>query len=113
MPPKGDSPDDFKYERDNSRQKLHVWIGLCWNGQIIGPYFFNRDVNGRTYQEMLQFVVFPAITHIYRRYNDNFEDLWWFQDGAPAHCSLAVRRVLREKCNNRVVALHHQVEWPL
>ena len=28
--PKGDPPDDFKYERGNSRQKLHVWICLLY-----------------------------------------------------------------------------------
>jgi hypothetical protein len=25
---------------------LTVWIGLCGNGQIIGPFLFDRNVNG-------------------------------------------------------------------
>ena len=110
--PKGEPPADFKYEKSNCREKLHVWIGLCGNGQIIGPHFFNRNVNGRTYREMLETVAFPAIRYIYQRYNNDFHGLWWFQDGAPAHGSLEIRQVLRQWFGQRVVALHHQIEWP-
>ena len=108
---KGDPPA-FKFEKSDSREKLHIWIGLCGNGQLIGPYFFNRNVNGRTYIEMLEGTAFPAIRRIYQRFDDVFDGIWWFQDGAPAHRSLAVRNVLRQKFQNRVVALHHDVEWP-
>jgi len=110
--PKGEPPVDYKFEKSNSREKLHVWIGLCGNGQIIGPHFFNRNVNGRVYREMLEQVVFPAVAHIYQRYGDNFNDLWWFQDGAPAHRSRDVRRVLQERFEHRIVALNHDIEWP-
>lgn len=110
--PKGNPPADFKFERNNSREKLHVWIGLCGNGQLIGPYFFNRNVNGGTYSEMLLQVVFPAIARIYQLYGGVFDGVWWFQDGAPAHRTIAVRQLLRERFENRVVALHHGVEWP-
>ena len=111
--PKGQAPHDWVYQKKNLRQKLHVWVGLCGNGQIIGPYFFNRNVNGQTYREMLQQFAFPAIRHIYQRYNgEEFDDLWWFQDGAPAHSALDTRRLLRQRFGNRIVALHHPQEWP-
>ena len=41
-----------------------------------------------------------------------FNQLWWFQDGAPAHGVQAVRERLRRVFGDRVVALHHDVEWP-
>ena len=44
--------------------------------------------------------------------NETFQRLWWFQDGAPAHRLLQVRTRLREVFLDRVVALHHDVEWP-
>ena len=111
--PKGQPPVDNKFEKSNSRDKLHVWVGLCGNGRIIGPHFFNRNVNGRAYGDMLRQVVFPTITNIYARYGARFDGLWWFQDGAPAHNSLLVRRLLTEKFQDRVVALHHPImEWP-
>jgi hypothetical protein len=34
------------------------------------------------------------------------------QDGAPAHRLIAVGDRLRELFGHRVIALHHQVEWP-
>lgn len=110
--PNGQPPIDNKFEKSQCREKLHVWIGLCSNGQLIGPHFFNRNVNGRTYGEMLQHVAFPAVAHIYNLYGERFDGIWWFQDGAPAHGSLAIRRLLREKFQDRIVALHHPVEWP-
>ena len=112
--PKGQPPGDFKYEKSQSREKLHVWVGLCGNGKIIGPHFFNRNVNGRTYRDMLERVAFPAVAHIYyhRFQNGVFNDVWWFQYGAPPHGSLQVRQTLRQRFEDRVVALHHNVEWP-
>lgn len=110
--PQRQPPLEFKYEKNNSRDKLHVWVGLCGNGRIIGPHFFNRNVNGRTYGEMLQNVVFPSVAYNYQLYGPVFQGLWWFQDGAPAHGALPVRRLLRARFENRVVALQHAVEWP-
>ena len=39
--------------------------------------------------------------------------LWWAQDGAPAHQLIAVRNRPFEIFQNRVIALHLLVEWPL
>ena len=108
--PKGQLPE-FKYEKHHSREKLSVWIGLCGNGEIIGPYFFNRNVNGRTYGDMLLQFVYPAIARAYQRYGLVFDGLWWFQDGAPAHRTRAIRRSLHQKFENRVVALNERVEF--
>ena len=74
--PQGQPPIDYKFERDNSRNKLHVWVALCGNGRIIDPHFFNRNVDGRRYKEMLEQVAFPAVTHIYHKYGGIFNDLW-------------------------------------
>lgn len=110
--PRGHPPEDNKYEKSNSREKFHVWIGLCGNGAIVGPHFFDRNVNGRTYLDMLNEIAFPSIAREYQRFGDVFERLWWFQDGAPAHGTREVRRRLSEVFENRVVALRHDVEWP-
>ena len=31
---------DFNYNINDSRQKLTVWVGLCANGDRLGPFFF-------------------------------------------------------------------------
>ena len=43
--PKGDPPE-FNFD---SHAKLTVWVGLCGNGVIVGPYFFDGNVNGIAY----------------------------------------------------------------
>jgi len=92
-------------KKSKERTRLNVWVGLCGNGRIIEPYFFNRNVNGRTYEEMLQNVAFPVVAHNYQSYAPVFHVLCWFQDGAPAHYSVAIRRMLQARFENRVVAL--------
>ena len=73
-------PPDFKFERHHSREKLHVWIGLCGNGELIGTFFFNRNVNGRTYGDMLQQFVFTSIARIYHKFGIVFDGIWEMQD---------------------------------
>ena len=109
--PQGQSPD-YIYERSDQRHKLHVWIGLCGNGEMIGPYFFNRNVNGATYLEMLETFVFPAVSRVYQRYGPIFHDIWWMQDGAPCHRSRIVTRALQGRFENRFVSLNQDIEWP-
>ena len=50
--PKGNAPD-FTYELSASREKRTVWMGLCGNGSVIGPIFFERNQNGAAYLQML------------------------------------------------------------
>ena len=89
-------------------------LGLCGNGAVIGPFFFEDNVNGGNYLQMLNEDVFPRLVEIF---GDQFEDgtfkqLWWAQDGAPCHRAMDVRDGLIEFFQDRVVALHHEKEWP-
>ena len=58
--------------------------------------------------------VFPAFMENFEDQfeEDHFRRLWWAQDGAPVHAALQVRELLNEMFQNRVVAIHHQTEWP-
>ncbi len=35
--------------RRNERNKVTVWMGICGNGSILGPFFFDRNVDGNAY----------------------------------------------------------------
>ena len=39
----------FHYNVNDSRQKLTVWVELCGNGNMLGPFFFDGNVNGQSY----------------------------------------------------------------
>ena len=111
--PKG-HPPVFNFERSNSRAKLTVWAALSGNGVILGPYFFDGNVNGMAYLQSLNEFAFPQLVHFGNQHlEDMFRGLCWVQDGAPAHRLIEVRdRLNRVFGNNRAIGLGHDVEWP-
>ena len=58
----------------------------------------------------VQTVCVPQMELHFDRQNGIFRYVWWAQDGAPAHCLIAVRERLRELFNERVIAINHPVE---
>jgi hypothetical protein len=58
---------------------------------LIGPFFFSGDVTGDTYLELLEYEVAPMLLA-----RDDYEDLWWQQDGCPPHYAVQVRIWLDE-----------------
>ena len=104
-------PPEFNFDVNISRDKLTVWMGLCGNGQTIGPFFFNRNIDGLNYLQMINNDVIPQLQqHFQRQVGGAFRNLWWVQDGAPAHRMVAVRERLREFFGQRVIALYHNVD---
>ena len=95
------------------RNKVTVWMGLVGNGVIIGPLFFDRNVNGQSYIRMLDNDVVPYLKqHFQRQLQGVFTRLWWAQDGAPAHRLRAVTDRLTALFGDRVIALNRPTEWP-
>ena len=84
-------------------------------GSLIGPFFFESNVTGLAYFEMLNEKVFPAVLGTFPHHfaNGSFQRRWWAQDGAPAHRTAEVREWLTEFFSQRIIALNHPVEWPL
>jgi len=62
---------------------------------------------------MIENFVVPELTAIHGiQLNERFRNLWWCQDGAPAHRSLRARETLRHYFGDRIVGLGHDIEWP-
>lgn len=80
------------YERRRSgRRTVGVWCGMIRN-RIIGPFFYNGNLDGRRYLNMLQTDIENGIDDLPL----NMQNLIWQQDGAPPHNTLAVRDFLNE-----------------
>ena len=105
--PGGNAPD-FHYDVNNSRAKLNVWVGMCSNEILLGPYFFEGHLNGIQYHDIL-------VQNAFReQFEDNhFRYLNWAQDGAPPHRSHLVRDLLLEMFQDRVIAWDQPTECPL
>lgn len=88
-------------------EKLNVWAGIYGNN-IIGPFFINRNLNGETYLNLLQNEIVPAI----RAINPNLENVWFQQDGCPAHNTRAVTEYLNNTFPQRVISTRGIIRWP-
>ena len=50
--PHGERPE-INYAVNESRERCTVWVGLCGNGTLLGPFFFDGYVNAANYLRML------------------------------------------------------------
>lgn len=95
-------------------QKINVWAGIIGD-RILGPYFFEENVNGDVYLNFLQFELLPVLIVLFPHDDEPnlvHERIWFQQDGAPAHYAVNVRRFLDETFPNRWIGRRGAVEWP-
>lgn len=104
-------PATANFDVSTDRRKLHLWGGICGNGTLLGPFFFQQNVNGQRYLDMLNNQALPQLALNFN-ININRNRLWWVQDGATAHRTVPVRRRLQQVFGHRVIALGHGIEWP-
>ena len=112
--PRGQQPN-FDYAVPESRERITVWVGLCGNGEFIGPVFFDRIVSGPSYLQMLNEEVLPQLLQTFRNHfrDGKFRSLRWAQDGTPVHRSVDVRDWLLEfLLHDHIIALGHETKWP-
>lgn len=86
----------------HSNAGVMVWCGLTSNG-LLGPFFFEENVNGASYRDMLEQFLWPQVKH---------RGLYFQQDGAPAHYSLTARTWLDKKFPGRWIGRRGPFEWP-
>ncbi|KAF2352904.1 Protein of unknown function DUF4817 [Trinorchestia longiramus] len=103
------NPPEWNFEKSICQDKLSLWIGLCGNGSLVGPLFYDNNLYGVAYLDLINEAIVLELRHIYA---NRFNRLWWFQDGAPAHRLLVVKERLRELFGTRIVALSYDIEWP-
>ena len=106
-------PRDFVYDRPNDRRKVVVFMGISGGNHIIGPVFYDGNINGQLYLDTINQVVAPRLAQLYgQQRNGTIPRVWFFQDGASIHRTRAVHDRLEELFPNRVVGLGHNVPWP-
>lgn len=68
-----------------------AWAGII-DTTIIGPFFFDANVTGETYLDMLLGHILPAL----HRNGFDSTQICYMHDGAPAHTTTDVRQCLDE-----------------
>ena len=102
--PQGQRPD-FNYEVSSCREKHMVWMALCGNGTVLGPHFFEGNVTGDKYLQMLNEEAFPELINAFGRQfqNGRFRHLWWAQDGAPPHTAVNISEWMTEYSGHKIM----------
>ena len=93
-------------QRELNLPGVTVWGGLCISG-LIGPFFFDNTVTTESYLKMLNEKLWPIVSN-----RDDYADLYFQQDGAPAHYAVSVRKWLDEHFPGRWIGRRGAVEWP-
>ena len=87
-----------------------VWAAIGTSG-IIGPIFFQENVDGESYLKLLMEDFFPTFCSI-----PNSSNLLFQQDGAPPHWALHVRDWLNNNLADRWIGRggpnDRNITWP-
>lgn len=95
-------------------EKVNVWAAIVGD-RILGPYFIDGSLTGVKYLELLRDHLVPALGELYPNPDDPDvpnNALWYQQDGAPAHYTLAVREYLNDIFPERWIGRRGAIEWP-
>lgn len=87
-------------------KKCMVWCGFSAK-TIVGPFFFNSNVNAETYEDMLSTFTIPAL-----KAKHKFSNTIFMQDGATPHTANSTKTFLMKHFGNRVISRGHDFEWP-
>lgn len=104
-----ENPEWVINTRRQYSQKLNVWCGIL-DDRIIGPYFFERNLNSPTFLNFLINGFWDAIHNLpcQTRLNLKFQ-----LDGSPVHNAAVVREWLNENFENKWIGRNSPlIEWP-
>lgn len=102
------NPHRYYNYRTQYPRKLNTWMGIVGD-HILGPFFIDGNLNGVKYLALLRNHIIPSLQQIQ---DITLQDLWYQQDGCPAHNTLVVREYLQTIFRNRIIGTHGDIQWP-
>lgn len=114
-----DSNPYFMREGHTQRpQKVNVWAGILGD-HVIGPLFIDANLTADLYLELLMDTIDPLITVLVENSRNDegnlefdIDNIFFQQDGCPAHYARHVRTYLDEMYPNRWIGRRGLIEWP-
>jgi len=100
-------PDDFYAEQGQSSAHVMVWAAMTAD-HVFGPYFFPATVTAADYAAVISEIFFEELISKY----GSATDVWFQQDGAPAHTAVVTKELLRGFFDSRVISHGCDYEWP-
>ena len=102
------NPYQIRTINNQHRWSVNVWGGIM-GSYVIGPYFFEENLNVTTFTDFLanEFpILLENIPLELRR------TMWLQMDGAPPHFDRRVRQFLNDNFHNRWIGRGGPIEWP-
>jgi hypothetical protein len=90
-----------------TRWGFNVWIGIL-NGHVLFN-IFNDNLTGPRYLEILENYVDPSLEELPLH---DIANMWFQQDGAPAHNSAIISNYLNEQYGDNWIGNRGPVAWP-
>lgn len=87
-----------------------IQISQILGNRLIEPFFYEYNLNGQRYLSLLQNHIIPAIRNIVPE--DQLNNVWFQQDGCPAHNSRNVQEYLSEVFDERIISNNGAIPWP-
>lgn len=89
-------------------EKINIWAGIL-NNTLIGPFFIEGNLNAAIYKDMMRNEIVLAIRAVV---DEDFESIWFQQDGAAPHYGRNIRTYLNELFAERWIGKKSPIEWP-
>ena len=88
-----------------------VWAGTL-GSRISVPLFIEGNLTGEMYLDLLTDHIIPAVENAADEQNIDFNEVYFQQDGAPAHYARILRDCLNATFPNRWIGRGGPIAWP-
>lgn len=89
------------------RFSVKLWAGIL-NDRLIGTFQLDGNLTGPRYNLFLR----RHLPRLLRDQGVNINQVWWMQDGCPAHHTQENLLQLRRIFGRRVISIGARIEWP-
>lgn len=103
-----ENPHKARVHHFQDEFSINVWCGIIGDN-VLGPVELPNRLNGASY---LQFLRNNLDDLLNNANNINRRQMWFMQDGAPPHFSIAVRNHLNERFPHRWIGRGSEFAWP-
>ena len=102
------NPHETFVHHHQVRFSVNIWAGIIGD-HLIGPYLLPPRLNGKIYKIFLEETLPDLMDDLPLAVR---QDMWFQQDGAPAHYTLEVQEFLNKTYPARWIGRGGPVAWP-
>lgn len=93
-----ENPHLMRLEKSQYQFKVNLWTGIL-NGKVIGPFELQENLDGNSYLNFLQNYLPELLFDVPLL---DLQNMWFQNDGCPAHYARPVREYLNQEYPGRI-----------